>query len=311
MARRPPSRHLESSALTAVLPAIALVPVCALALALVWLAVRLWWDVPYWLFVLAYLGAGVLLFVRPIQRLVLTRLLGARRPTRDELAVLEPVWRSVTQAVHVPPRRFVLAVLDADELNAFASGGHLVVVTSYAIEVLPDDELAGVLAHELSHHLGLHTVALTVAQWLSLPIVLLARIGFSLQNIARAATDTFARGSSSFTIFGRLISGILNAAAWVFLVAILVANAIGNVVGRGAEFQADRRVAQMGFGPHLSAALRRFVASGLAERPARWQDRLFASHPPARTRVARIDALTRTRARTRFSTGTNFDHYRR
>ena len=113
MARRPPSRHLESSALTAVLPAIALVPVCALALALVWLVVRLWWDVPYWLFVVAYLGAGVLLFLRPIQRLLLTRLLGARRPTRDELAVLEPVWRSVTQAVHVPPRRFVLAVLDA------------------------------------------------------------------------------------------------------------------------------------------------------------------------------------------------------
>jgi Zn-dependent protease with chaperone function len=299
MTRRPASRHLESSALTAVLPAAALVPACALALALIWLPVQVWWDVPYWLFAGGFLAAGVLLFLRPFQRLVLTRLLGARRPTRAELDILEPVWRSVTQSVHVPARRFVLAVLDADELNAFASGGHLVVVTSYAVEVLPDGELAGVLAHELSHHLGLHTIALTVAQWLSLPIVLLARIGFLLQNIARAATDTFARGSSGITIVGRIVSGVLNVVAWLFLAAILTSTAIGNLVGRSAEFQADRRVTQMGFGPHLAAALRRFVDSGLAERPARWQDRLFASHPPARTRVARIDALLRTRPRSR------------
>ena len=298
MARRPPSRHLESGALTAVLPAVALVPACALALALIWLPLHLWWDVPYWTFALVYVAAGVLLFIRPFQRLVLTRLLGARKPTTEEREILEPVWQDVTQSVHIPANRFVLAVIDSDELNAFASGGHLVVVTTYAIDVLPDPELAGVLAHELSHHLGLHTIALTVAQWLSLPIVLLARIGFFLQNIARAATDTFGRGSSSLTVVGRLVSGILNAVAWVFLFAILVSNAIGNAVGRSAEFQADRRVTQMGFGPHLAAALRRFVASGLAERPTRWQDRMFASHPPARTRVARIDAMTRTKART-------------
>ena len=45
-------------------------------------------------------------------------------------------------------RRFVIAVLPIDELNAFACGGHLVVVTSYAIYTLPRDELSGVLAHE-------------------------------------------------------------------------------------------------------------------------------------------------------------------
>ena len=47
------------------------------------------------------------------------------------------------------------------------------------------------LAHELSHHLGLHTAALTLGHWLSLPVVLLARFGFFLQNVARAATDSF------------------------------------------------------------------------------------------------------------------------
>jgi Zn-dependent protease with chaperone function len=301
MPRRPASRHLEASALTAILPAVAIVPVSALALAVFWLVARTVWHVPYWLFALAYLACGVLLFLRPFQRLVLTRLLGARRPTRAELAVLEPVWRRVTQAVHLPSRRFVLAVLDSDELNAFACGGHLVVVTSYAVEVLPAGELAGVLAHELSHHLGLHTVALTVTQWLTLPVIVLARIGFLLQNIARAATDTFVTGSSSLTVVGRLVSGILNTIAWLFLLAVLMSNAIGNLVGRGAEFQADRRVTEMGFGAHLAAALRRFVDSGLAERPIGWRDRVVATHPPARTRVARIEATLRLRSRSRLA----------
>ena len=194
-------------------------------------------------------------------------------------------------------KRFVLAVLEADELNAFASGGHLVVVTSYAVEVLPDPELAGVLAHELSHHLGLHTVALTITQWLLLPVVLLARIGFLFRAIARAATDSFASNSPALSAVGRLISGTISMVAWVFLAGVLVSNAIGNAVGRGAEFQADRRAVSMGFGPQLAAALRRFVASGLAERPVHWHERLFASHPPARTRVARIEAMLRQRWR--------------
>jgi Zn-dependent protease with chaperone function len=288
------NRSLESGALIALLPALALVPISLVALFVAWLLIRFVADIKYWVFVGGYLAGGLLLFFRPVQRLLLTRLLGARAPTRQESAVLDPVWREVTQAVHLPSQRFVLAVLDADELNAFASGGHLVVVTSYAVEVLPDDELAGVLAHELSHHLGFHTVALTVGLWLSLPVLILARIGFFLQSVARAFTNSFASGSPALTVVGRIVSGCLTVIAWAFLSGVLLSNAIGNVVGQGAEFQADRRVVEMGFGPQLAAALRRFVASGLTDKVT-WRERLAVSHPSARTRVARIEALLRRR----------------
>ena len=106
---------------------------------------------------------------------------GARRPSRDERDLIEPLWRQIAQANHLPADRYILRVLPLDELNAFACGGHLVVVTTFAIDVLPERELAGVLAHELSHHLGMHTVALTIRHWWSLPVVLLARIGFFLR----------------------------------------------------------------------------------------------------------------------------------
>jgi Zn-dependent protease with chaperone function len=183
----------------------------------------------------------------------------------------------------------VLSVLPADEINAFASGGHLVVVTTYALEVLPPAELAGVLAHELSHHLGLHTVALTVAQWLSLPIILLARIGFFFRSVAQAATETFAKRSAGLTGIGNVIGGLINAVAWLFLLGILTTNGIANAVGRNAEFQADHRVVEIGFGRELRAALARFVSSGLAERNSSWWQRLVTSHPPERTRIAKID----------------------
>lgn len=289
MSRTQRSRHVESSAVAAIIPAVAVVPVWLVALLVFWWPLHLLVPVSFWLFALVYLAGGVLLFFRPVQRVLLARMLGARRPTPEESAIIDPVWRVVTQAVHTQPNHFVLSVLPADEINAFASGGHLVVVTTYALEVLPPAELTGVLAHELSHHLGLHTAALTIAQWLSLPIILLARIGFFFRSVAQAATETFAKRSAGLTGIGNVIGGLINAVAWLFLLGILTTNGIANAVGRNAEFQADHRVVEIGFGRELRAALARFVSSGLAERNSSWWQRLVTSHPPERTRIAKID----------------------
>ena len=159
-------------------------------------------------------------------------------------------------------------------------------VTTFALAELPRRELIGVLAHELSHHLGMHTVGLTIGHWLSLPVVLLARVGFWLQNVATAATETFARGSSGLTLLGQLVAGLLTVVSLPFVAALHAADALGNVVAHRAEFQADRRVVRMGYGRHLAHALRRVIAHGGGRRPVGWRARLAASHPPARTRVA-------------------------
>ncbi len=268
-------------------------PFCLLALGVIWLLVRLVWDVPYWWFAGAYVLGAVLLFIRPVQAFVLTPLFGARLPSEAELERIAPLWRDLATANDLPPDRYILRVLPSDELNAFACGGHLVVVTTFALEELPRRELAGVLAHELSHHLGMHTVGLTIGHWLSLPVVLLARIGFWLQNVATAATDAFAGGSPALTTFGQLVAGVLNVLSLPFVIALYAADALGNVVAHRSEFQADRRVVRMGYGRNLSQALRRVISLGGGQRPVGWRARLAASHPPARTRVARIDAMLR------------------
>lgn len=290
-------RQLEASAITAIGPVLVIIPFCLLALFVIWLLVRLVWVVPFWWFAAGYALAGLLLFVRPIQALVLTPLFRARRATTEELVRLTPVWRDVARVTGVPADRFIIRVLPSSELNAFACGGHLVVVTTFALTELTRRELAGVLAHELSHHLGLHTVGLTIGHWLSLPVVLLARIGFWLQNVATAATDTFARGSTALTILGQLLAALLNVASLPFVAALAAADALGNLVAHRSEFQADRRVVGMGYGRHLAHALRRVVALGGSHRPVGWRARLAASHPSARTRVARIEGMLRHPAR--------------
>ncbi len=289
------TRRIDGYALAAVAPVIALFPVWALAVAVFWWITTWFIDVPYFMFAGVWLLAGVILFLQPTQKLVLRRLLGARKPSQRESEKLQRAWNVVAQANHIRPSQFVLAVIDADDVNAFASGGHLVVVSSFAVDNLSHEQLTGVLAHELSHHLGSHTVALTVAQWLSLPIVALARIGFLLQNIARAASASFAPRSQIVGTLERVFVAVLTVISKIFLIALTVSQQIGNVVGKGTEFKADQRAIDMGFGKELSSALRHVVDSGMGERPSNWRDKLISAHPPARTRVARIDADLRQR----------------
>lgn len=293
MLQRGTARHIDGSAVAAFVPVLALAPFSLIALAVFWLP--LWWlfDVPYWGFVGAFFAAGALLFVRPVQVFVLTPLLGARSPTPDEQAVLDTAWWDVAATIGLSPREFVLRVLPTGEVNAFACGGHLVIVTSYAIERLPAAELRGVVAHEVAHHLGLHTVAYTFVHWVTAPMILLARIGFYLENVARAAAASFGKQSAAVAIAGTLLAGIISALSWVFTAALRGGDALANLVGHQAEYDADRRVATMGYGRELAAALRRTIAAGHARSARGWRARLAASHPPARLRVARIEAFAR------------------
>ncbi len=291
--RSPRQRKVDGYAIAAIAPVAALFPAWLVAIAAFWWVLQLIVPIGFWLFALVAFCTGALLFVRPVQRIVLQRLLGARVPNRAEHEALHRAWHVVAQRNHISPSDFVLSVADSDGLNAFASGGHLVVVSSWAIANLSHEKLCGVLAHELSHHLGMHTIALTVGQWLTIPIILLARIGFYLQNIAHAATDTFATRENSATFIGRTIAGVLTTISWLFLTMITISQLIGNAVGKGAEFKADETVVTMGFGAELRDALRIVVDSGNGERETHWRDRLVTAHPPARTRIARIDAQLR------------------
>lgn len=288
-AMNPARRRVDYAALTALAPVVALTPPWLGAMFVTWLPIGAVGDVSFPLFAGSALALGIVLFSRPVQRLVFVRMLGARTPRPEELARLVPAWDEVAQANHLPPGRFVLAVVDGDDVNAFACGGHLLIVSSFAVDQLDDDELRGVLAHELSHHLGGHTVALTVAQWMSLPVLGYARLGLALGGFARRTTERLGDRLPILRALGWVVSGILIAVGSILQGALTSAQWLSNLVGRGAEYRADARAHEMGFGRELVAALRRAMRT----EPDRREWFAALSHPPARLRVARLEAMSR------------------
>jgi Zn-dependent protease with chaperone function len=284
-------RRVEYSAITAFAPVFALFPVWLGAVFLMWIPVTWLFEVPFTHFALGEFLFGIVLFSRPVQRFFFVRLLGARQPTDIERAHLEPAWKVVEQQVGIRPGRFVLSVADIDDINAFACGGHMLVVSSFAIEHLTEDELTGVLAHELSHHLGGHTVALTVAQWMSMPILGLARLGIRIRDIGMSVAKRLEDEYATFKLIGWIINIVLTSLSRLLLIGFLLSQSLGEIVGRSAEFQADRRAHAMGFGRELRYALTRVIHRTPANEPTRLLSRVLLSHPPAIDRVARLDAM--------------------
>ena len=76
------------------------------------------------------------------------------------------------------------------------------------------------------------------------------------------------------------MSALLTVLSWPFVAALYAADALGNVVGHGSEFQADRRVVRMGYGRNLAAALRRVISLGGSHRPIGWRA-AAGGEPPA------------------------------
>lgn len=291
------SFKFEWSALTGFTAIVALFPAWLVTASVVWLPFGWWGQVNYWLFVGSLFSLFILLFSRPVQRFVLMRLLGARNPTSRERAILAESWQPIVQRNDLQRRQFVLAVVDTESLNAFACGGHLVVVSSQAIEQLDNKQLSGVLAHELSHHLGLHTVALTISQWMILPITVLSRVGMRLRAVAEDATIAFAQRIPLLHALGLFVAAFLHVASWLLMLNVSLATLLGNAASRATEFHADRRAAQLGFGNHLLAAMRNWDASTPStERGNVWQ-RIFESHPPMRLRINKLALYLRQNGR--------------
>jgi Zn-dependent protease with chaperone function len=284
-------RRVEYSAVTAFAPVLALFPVWLAAVALLWIPFNWLFGVPFTHFAIGEFLFGIVLFSRPVQRLLFVRLLGARQPTEIERTNLESAWKVVEQQAGIRPGRFVLSVADVDDINAFACGGHMLVVSAFSIEHLTEDELTGVLAHELSHHLGGHTIALTIAQWMSMPILGLAQLGIRVRDIGLRISKRLEGEYPTFKLVGWIINIVLTSLSRVLLIGFLLAQSLGEIVGRSAEFRADRRAHAMGFGRELRYALTRVIHRTPASEPTRFLSRVLLSHPPAIDRVARLDAM--------------------
>ncbi|WP_169739939.1 M48 family metalloprotease [Actinospica robiniae] len=242
--------------------------------------------------------------LRPVQ-LALARLLWpVRRPTAAERERLDLVWSRVLRRAAVSERRFRIWVVDLADVNAHCVGRDLICVTTGALAELGDRELAGVLAHELGHHLRMHTAAAAFLVWVLLPLQALALLGSGLAlpfaRLGRHLRRTergFGARRWALIAAGRLEAGLRLA----FAAPGVVAFAVKNAAGREAEYQVDAYAVDLGFGAELLSALRWFEACAapaavapLVPGPRRARHAAARearpTHPPLERRMAAIIA---------------------
>jgi heat shock protein HtpX len=225
------------------------------------------------------------------------RAAGARRVTAAEHPRLAAIVAGLTDRAGLPMP--ALYVAPTAQPNAFATGRNpqhaAVCVTQGALDVLDDDELQGVLSHELSHVANRDVLIGSVAAAIAMALTLVARLALwgSLFGGGRGR-----RGNPI---------GLLA----MTLLAPLAAMVMQLAISRSRELEADRSGADLlGTGEPLARALARieaaaravpmhvdpahataYIVNPLNGRRVPFAN-LFATHPPTAERIARLHAET-------------------
>jgi heat shock protein HtpX len=207
------------------------------------------------------------------------------------------VHRLATKAGIPMPK---LYIIPTDTPNAFATGRNpqhaAVAVTEGIMRVLDDEELEGVLAHELSHVTNRDVLISTIAATLAGAITYLAHMAQWAAFFGGRSQDDEEGGGNPIVM---MLFAIL---------APLAALLVQMAVSRAREFQADASGARLAGRPWpLAKALEKLeVASHMRPMPANAATahlfivnpltgqslaRLFSTHPSTEERVARLRSM--------------------
>lgn len=224
---------------------------------------------------------------------------GARPLAPGAAPELEALTAQLAQRAGLPmPRLYVVPTATP---NAFATGRNpehaAVAVTTGLLERLGRRELAGVLAHELSHVKNRDTLIMTVAATLAGVITQVAQWAFWWGGALMGGDRDDDRPNALATL------GLL-------IVAPLTATLLQLAISRAREFDADASAAALTGDPRgLASALARLEEGNQARHLNRSPATahlfivnplsgggvlsLFATHPPIEARIERLLALER------------------
>jgi heat shock protein HtpX len=221
------------------------------------------------------------------------------KPVEEAQApALYAVLRRLTTRAGIPMPRVYL--IPTDTPNAFATGRNpqhaAIAVTEGIMRLLDQEELEGVLAHELSHVANRDVLISTIAATIAGAITYLAHMAQWAAMFGGGRHDDEEGGSNPFAL---ILMAVLAPIA-----ALLVQMA----VSRAREYQADATGARVAGQPWgLAKALEKLQmaqqVAPMAANPAtahlfivnplsgRSLMNLFSTHPPLEERVARLRAM--------------------
>jgi len=220
----------------------------------------------------------------------------ARPVTREQLPRAYQAVERLTQKIGIPMPK--IYVIPTDSPNAFATGRNpshaSVAVTEGILNLLTDEELEGVLAHELGHVNNRDILISSVAATIAGAITMLASMGrWAMIFGGMGGRDDRDRGG-----------GI--AALFMLILAPIAASLIQLAVSRSREYQADATGAHFTGNPYaLASALTKLDAYSrrlpLQATPSTAHlfiiqpllggmsfGNLFSTHPPIAKRIERL-----------------------
>jgi heat shock protein HtpX len=222
----------------------------------------------------------------------------AKELTPSEAPRIHEVVADLAQKGGIPKPRIYL--IPSDTPNAFATGRNpehaVVAVTQGIVRLLDDDELKGVLAHELGHVKNRDILIGSIAATLAGVVMMLA-------SMARWAA-IFGFGGSDDDDGGGIIGLIL-----MSILAPLAAMLIQMAISRSREFLADETGARLAGNPRSLASALEKLATASKRIPMQQASQAtahmfivnplsgggftkwFSTHPPVEERVRRLRSM--------------------
>src|SRR5579872_1888680 len=175
----------------------------------------------------------------------------AQPVTREELPRVYQVVERMTQRIGLPMPK--IYVIPSDSPNAFATGRNpkhaSVAVTQGILNLLNDDELEGVLAHELGHVRNRDILTSSIAATLAGAITMLARMGYWASLFGGGDSRDRERGGGGL------------GALFMLILAPIAATLIQLAISRSREYEADATGAHITGNPYaLASALEKLDA---------------------------------------------------
>jgi heat shock protein HtpX len=229
------------------------------------------------------------------------RSMGAREVDESEYPELHDTVSRLAQQADLP--KPTVAVADSDVPNAFATGrsksSATVCVTTGIMRSLNDEELEGVIAHELAHIKNRDVMVMTIASFLSTLAFLFVRFGW----LFAGGRGHGRGGGNQAPVFVAIIVSLV-----VWIVSFLLIRALS----RYREYAADRGAAVITGRPSALASALATIDGRMDQVPQEdlrdqaemnaffiipirkgFVGSLFRTHPATEKRIERLQQLER------------------
>jgi len=199
---------------------------------------------------------------------------------------LLPLFEQVySEAIKIDPslsENIELYIQEDMEINAFAFGRTTLVLTKGSIELLNDDCLKGLIAHELGHFSHYDTVVLLFATVGNMFMSLFMKM---IRGITNVLLFIVRNKDSTFTICFRILYWLING---IYKTILFFGDLILMAVSREHEYMADEFAGKCGFGIELAEVLGEIYQVSI-NTPNSVIEQLRSTHPPLVDRIERLE----------------------